>query len=131
MPHGHTWLSRKKEKVLIESGNLGGFYKYVNRKLSAKTGIGALKSDTGEPITNPLDQAEMLNAYFATTFVNDNGVLPDFPARVPPDISLSYIAFSANDVAKKLNKLRANSASGPTAFLQFFSKKCLNLLVIH
>ena len=118
-----------KEKSLIESGNLGRFYKYVNRKLSTKTGIGVLKSDAGELIKDPADQAEMLNAFFATTFVTDNGTLPDFPARVPPDMSLSYIAFPANDVARKLNKLRVDSASGPDGLPTCFSRRCLNSLV--
>ena len=112
-----------KEKSLIESGNLGRFYKYVNRKLSTKTGIGVLKSDAGDLITDPANQAEMLNAFFATTFVTDNGTLPDFPARVPPDMSLSYIAFPADDVARKLNKLRVDSASGPDGLPTCFLKK--------
>jgi len=41
-------------------------------------------------------------------------------------LSLSYIAFPANDVARKLNKLRVDSASGPdglpTCFLKRMSK---------
>ena len=40
-----------KEKVLIESGNLGGFYKYVNRKLSARdVGRGSCGSDRSSPL---------------------------------------------------------------------------------
>ena len=115
-----------REKLLIESENLGKFYKHVNdvnRKLSIKTGIGVLKSDTGEQVTDPVDQAKLLHAYFATTFVDDNGVLPDFPAQVPPETFLSNIAFSANDAAKKLNKLNADSASGPDGLAPKFLKK--------
>ena len=103
----------EKENLLVESDNLGKFYKYVNRKLAVKTGIGILKSDNGVHVTNPLEQAEMFSKYFATTFVDDNGVLPDFPSRVPTDTFLANITFSMSDVSKKLSKLRIDAASGP------------------
>jgi len=34
-----------KEQQLTDNGNIGQFYRYVN-KIVAKTGIGAIKSDT-------------------------------------------------------------------------------------
>ena len=103
----------EKELSLIDSNNTGKFYKYVNKKIAAKTGIGILKSKTGEDICNPKSQAELLNEYFASTFVDDNGVLPCFPSRVEVDNSLSYVPFDRETIFKKFNKLRSDSASGP------------------
>ena len=61
--------------------------------------------------------------YFATTFVDNNGVLPNFPAQVPPETFLSNIASSASDVAEKLNKLNADSASDPDELAPKFLEK--------
>ena len=42
-----------KERLLLDANNLGRFYKYVNRKLSTKTGIGVLKDNNGENVYDP------------------------------------------------------------------------------
>ena len=109
-----------KEKSLIETDNLGRFYKYVNRKLAVKTGIGILKNGTGGNVIEPSKQAEMLSNYFATTFVDDNGILPNFSPKVSQDASLAYITFTAGDVYKKLNKLRVDFAGGPDGLQPIF-----------
>ena len=40
------------EKVILSSADLGRFYKYVNSKLSCKSGVGPLKNEAGEYIVN-------------------------------------------------------------------------------
>jgi len=37
--HAHTY---KLESNLIESSNVGSFYRYVNKKLSSRSGVGCL-----------------------------------------------------------------------------------------
>ena len=111
------------EESLVDAENIGKFYKHVNKKLATKTGIGVLKSDTGTQVTDPADQADMLNSYFSTTFVDDDGVLPAFPARTAKENFLAYIAFSSQAVSNKLNKLREKSAGGPDGLPPVFLKK--------
>ena len=72
----------RREAALVDSNNAGNFYKYVNRKMASRTGIGVLKGVAGEDICDPGMQAEALNEYFASTFVDDDGILPNFPSRV-------------------------------------------------
>ena len=50
-----------KENSLLESDNIGRFYKYVNRKLSVKTGIGILKRDNGLHVTDPIELKCLVN----------------------------------------------------------------------
>ena len=38
---------------------------------------------------DPTDQANLFSEFFASTYRTDDGVLPDFPSRVPADISMS------------------------------------------
>jgi len=108
--HKHIQL---KEQSLIQANNLGQFYKYVNRKLATKTGVGILKTSDGENVCEPPRQAVLLNDYFASTFVEDDGLLPEFPARVADNQILSTIPFSAIAILTKLKNLRESGAGGP------------------
>jgi len=51
----------KKEQKLIESNNIGTFYKFVNKKLSCKAGIGALRDTAGKRLTADSGTATALN----------------------------------------------------------------------
>jgi len=53
-----------KENGLIEGGNLGSFYRYVNSKLVHKTGIGVL-IDNGSYIYDDQTKAKILNDFYA------------------------------------------------------------------
>ena len=52
-----------RELALIQIGNLGSFYKYVNSKTSYKSGIASLMDDSGNLLDNDSDKARLLNNY--------------------------------------------------------------------
>ena len=56
------------ETKIIDSSNIGSFYRYVNKKLSSHSGIGCLKRDDGSVTNNPTEKSELLNKYFASVF---------------------------------------------------------------
>jgi len=56
----------KKENAVIESKNLGTFYKFVNKRLKYRNVIGALVDDCGNIITNDDEKAKLFNDYFAS-----------------------------------------------------------------
>ena len=62
------------------------------------------------------------------TFVDDNGALPTFPSRVGDDTFIAYIAFNSQNISKKLNKLRENSACGPDSLPPLFLKKTSKII---
>ena len=112
-----------KERALLEANNLGKFYKHVNKKLSTKSGIGILCDADGNDVCDPTDQANLFSEFFASTYIADDGVLPDFPSRVPADISMSYIPFDQESVFNALNKLRPNAAGGPDGLQPCFLRR--------
>ena len=65
-----------KELGLIQSDNLGSFYKYVNSKTSYKSGVAPLMNNSVNLFYNDSDKARLLNNYFASVFVKDNGLMP-------------------------------------------------------
>jgi len=68
---------KSKEEHLIDNSNLGSFYRYINKKLSSKTGVGVLKDANGNLLNDDASKADRLNVYFSSVFTDDNGILPD------------------------------------------------------
>ena len=109
----------ERENKMLKSNNLGKFYKFVNHKLSSRSGIAPLKNVHGTIIINDDEKANLLNTYFHSVFTVDNGILPNFPTRfiTPPSPELSStisdVRISPNIVKCILGKLKTNSAAGP------------------
>jgi hypothetical protein len=72
----YTTYVTSKENGLIERGNLGSFYRYVNSKLVLKTGVGVLK-ENGSYIYDDRTKAKILNDFYASVFINDNDIQCD------------------------------------------------------
>jgi hypothetical protein len=51
------------EYNILKSGDLGRFYKYVNSKLSSKSGIAPLRDEAGNFVFENDVKAEMLNIF--------------------------------------------------------------------
>jgi hypothetical protein len=55
----------KLESELIDSGDLGAFYRYVNNKIVCDSGVAALKDSRGEIVVDSTAKAELLNTFLA------------------------------------------------------------------
>ena len=114
-----------REKEIIQSGNLGKFFRYSNNKFNHKPSIGPLQDEHGFKIINPQDKAALLSNYFQTQFTTDNGVLPG--SRLGPvDSNLSSIVFSPVLVSRIIKKLNCRSAGGPDGIPPAFMKKLVH-----
>ena len=111
---------RKYEGKIINSNNLGKFYRHANRKFCSKTGIGAIRLDNGFLGTNEVDQAEAFNKYFSSVFTLDNQILPNFEPRT--DRILGNITFNPTIVCKILKGLKQDSSPGPDNIPPIFLK---------
>jgi len=64
----------RREAAVTDSNNLGEFYRFVNKKLSCKSGVGALFDPaTNKSVLADQDKATLLNDYFSSVGVKDNG----------------------------------------------------------
>ena len=106
----------KQEQKIVDSNNTGGFYRFVNSKLSCKRGIGALKKDNGDIGLTDVERANLLNDYFASVTVKDNGSIPVFDRVVPDDAKLESVDFSVETVLAAIRKLKVEGSSGPDGF---------------
>jgi len=111
-----------REKKIIQSNNQGRFYKYVNSKLSNKSGVGMLKNEDGVMITDDVKRANLLNNVLCSTNSKDNGVMP---CMDPPALSSKLDTVDLNDTAtsRALRQLKTNSSSGPDGLPPIMFKK--------
>ena len=119
---------KSQELAIIKSKNIGSFYRFVNRKLSCKTGVGPLKSETGDIITDDTSKASILNEYFCNVFTADDGNTPGFERRVGDDVSMKSVTFSSYLVSKTLSKCKTSRSLDPVGFSTSFVKKLKSTL---
>jgi hypothetical protein len=115
-------FSYNREKDLIDRGNLGSFYRYVNSKLVFKSGIGVLKDDNGVFIYDDATKAKLLNDFYSSVFINDNNRVPEFDSRVDDGCELSDVSFSADIIFKHLCNLKPKTGCGPDGLAAVFLK---------
>ena len=100
------------EEKILNSNNLGAFYKFVNKKLTSSSGVAPLINSEGILISADIDKANLLNKYFESVFIQDDGNLPIFPSRFPTvnHDTLSDIQILAYDYSCPLGVLWVHMA---------------------
>ena len=64
----------------------------------------------------------------STVWTDDNGILPDFPRRVPNDTNIADIVFTSSNVLKQLKNLKVNFFAGPDGIKPIFYKNLAHCL---
>ena len=111
------------ESSVVNQSNLGAFYRFINRRMSCKSGVGPLKSASGSLVINDHDKATALIDYFCSVFTSDDGKCPTFNRRVADNVSFNRIDITSNDVIRYIKKCKNGMSSGPDGIPQYFLKK--------
>jgi len=98
-------FQKQTENNIIESNNLGRFYKYVNKRLTYRRELGVLIDACGKIVVNDAEKATLFNNYFASVMVVDN--------NVTPVCDIVTVEFTTANVEAALSKLKSNLSSGP------------------
>jgi len=104
------------EQRIIETQDLGAFYRFVNKRISNRSCVGAIATPDGTILTNNYDRANAFNAYFSSVNVADNGSIPDCRS-----VSLTGILDTIIHLMKEMFSvpsinLRIICRLGPTAY---------------
>ena len=102
-----------QERHIIESNNLGAFYRHINSRLSHRASIGPLYSSNGLLMTDDVDKAELLNTYFAAVSSVDNGIMPECVTVARNGCTLDYVNFTQSNVLSAIKRLKSNLSCGP------------------
>ena len=115
------------ENNIIQSCNLGKFFRYSNSKFSHRSNVGPLKRDDGNLTMDPNDKAALLARVFSSLFTNVNvHERIDYSALAPS--SLQSVVFTESAVCRTLKKLKIGSAGGPDGLPPIFLKMCSDRL---
>ena len=120
--------NKSAELYVIGKDNLGSFYRFVNKRLSCKSGIGPLRTSNNCVVTDDCEKAKMFSEYFSSVFTFDNGIVPSFNPRVPNTVSFTDVIFSPVLINRAISKFKNGSSSGPDGIPSSFLKKFKNVL---
>jgi len=101
------------EYRLIEQGNVGSFYRYINKKLNGSNNIAPLRDHDGNLVYTDDQKATLLNEYFSSIYTEDNGTisLDALPEKVDGD--MPPVFFTPDMVNKYICKLNGKGSGGP------------------
>ena len=114
---------RNLEIKLVQSDNLGRFYRYVNGKMSGRKLIPPIKNAAGNLITDNVSRANIFNEYFASVFTRDDNNLPQFTKRVDSTVKCCDVCFTPAKVLKVLQGLKSKNSHGPDGFPNILLKR--------
>ena len=109
----------EEETKIINSDNIGTFYKYVNRQLSHPSGIGVLYDNYNQPIIADNKKADLLNSYFESVYVDDNGILPQCNSRVNDGVKLDDVTFSPETIYHTIRNLKPKITCDPEGYPRY------------
>ena len=107
----------RRETAVVDSNNLGKFYRFVNKRLSCKSGVGALFDQTSnKTVLTDQGKANVLNDYFTSVGVKDNGKPLNISRDNSDGTEMDSIDFTPVKLLKVMRNVKQNSAPGPDGF---------------
>jgi len=97
--------------------------------MACSSGVGALKTIDGSVVLSDSAKAELLNEYFVSTGVLDNGVLPPVKPLVSDDTFLESVDCGENRIRKEIKCMKANGSAGPDNYPPVLLKKLAPSLI--
>ena len=122
--------AKEDENNILKCSNLGKFYKYINSKLSSKSGIAPLKNAEGKFVFSAIEKANLLNKYFGSVCTQDDNITPKtvLPKSAPFANRLETIRFTTNETYKILQKQKNKFSAGPDEFPPILFKRMARCL---
>ena len=87
------------------------FYSFINRAKATRTKIGPLRNGD-EVVTDPKQEAELLNDYYASVFTAGEANVPEVTSR-NGEAHLETVYITRERIKTIIERMNADSASGP------------------
>ena len=86
------------------------------------------KNTDGTLCINDQKKADIINDYFGSVWVDDDGGNLIFPSWIPSDSLIDGISFTFVSIFKTLSNLKNGSAAGPEIIKRIFYKRLASIL---
>ena len=118
------------ENKVINTANIGTFYKHVNKRLSSRSNVAALVTSSGEVAQTDMDKAEVLNNFFSSVCTDDDGQQPTFTPVATVDDGINTVRFDAARLLAAAHRIKTKSAtsSGPDGYPVILLKNTIGAL---
>jgi len=116
----------QQEKEIIDAGNTGRFYKYINQKLGRSHKIGILKGAAGSNITDDAEKANLLNSYFNSVNTVDDKHTPEFQPRNANNATIDSVNFTPGLLHKICKMIKPKMSCGPDGYPPFLLKSIVS-----
>ena len=114
-----------KIQLLCSKNNLKAFYNYINLSIGRTKPLVCIKSKVNSEFLNDREAASVFAKFVLSTYVKDNGILPDFQ-KLCNDV-LDHIALDIVEIKMCLNSLLSKLSCGPDNIPNVFLKKLSNI----
>jgi len=125
------------ESNIIESNNLGAFYRHINNRITQRDNISVIVTDNDTLLTADIDKANEFNRYFSSVCVIDDGKGPVYDDKHPVDLAegdadddcvlLTSVTVNESDILRAINRMK-NSLSCTDNLPPVLFKKLKNVL---
>ena len=100
----------EKQKFIRKQAEPKSFFNYIDNRTNGRKPIATLNVGDTQIVSNH-GKATALGTHYQSVFTRDNGVLPPFDARMPPD-SLTDIQITENCIVKSIKEMNGNGSAG-------------------
>ena len=113
------------EKKLFDGKNANNnfFFNYIRKQTTVCFIIPCLKNLDGSLATSDAEKGNLLSEYFASVFVDDNGIIPEF--NVNCQTALNSLNCEIGPMIRIVKKLKINSSPGPDKITPYFLKNII------
>ena len=118
------------KKRIIESNNIGLFYKYVNKKIANGCSVGTLIDSAGKHVFDDTEKVDLLNSYFCSMGTDDNGVAPLLERTTPNGVNITNVSFSPDFVKRAIKKMKSGKSSGRDGLSSIIFKQLSDSLAL-
>jgi len=101
------------ESQVIDSNNLGAFYKHINKRITYRNSIGALLSKDGNLISEDGEKAALFNNYFASVGTADDGRVPLCDVVLGSDCVIDNVVFTKRAIESSNGKIKKQYVEWP------------------
>jgi len=108
---------------LIDSNYLGVFNRHVNMRVTHRSSVSVIFTDSGDVLSDDKDKADAFNKYYASVGVADNNILPHITRVSELNVVIDSIDINETDILFAISKLKNNLAYGPDRLPPIFFRQ--------